>query len=119
MTGQTVEAASPAGGAPASIRSDFAQLWRLAWPVVFSRLGIMTMGLTDALVVGQYSPVQLGYHALGWAPTAVVLTVGLGLLTGVQVMTSRMVGEGRRHEAGAVLRRGVIYALWIGFASTA
>jgi MATE family multidrug resistance protein len=119
MTGQLADATSRVGGASNSVRSDLAELLRLAWPVVFARIGIMTMGLTDALVVGQFSAVQLGYHALGWAPTAVVLTVGLGLLSGVQVMASRAVGEGRLHEAGAVLRRGISYALWIGLASTA
>jgi MATE family multidrug resistance protein len=119
MSGQAADATSRAGGAADLIRSDLAELLRLAWPVVFARVGIMTMGLTDALVVGQYSAVQLGYHALGWAPTAVVLTVGLGLISGVQVMASRALGEGRLHEAGAVLRRGLSYALWIGLASTA
>ena len=119
MSGRTAEATSRVGGAADLIRKDLAELMRLAWPVVFARLGIMTMGLTDALVVGQFSAVQLGYHALGWAPTAVVLTVGLGLLSGVQVMASRAIGEGRLHEAGHVLRRGLSYALWIGLASTA
>ena len=119
MSGRPADATSRVGGASNPIQSDLAELLRIAWPVVFARLGIMTMGLTDALVVGQYSAVQLGYHALGWAPTSVVLTVGLGLLSGVQVMTSRAIGEGRMHEAGAVLRRGLVYALWIGAISTA
>lgn len=117
MSGDT--AAAPPGVGGAAVRNDLIELLALAWPVVISRIGIMTMGLTDALVVGQYSAVQLGYHALGWAPTAVVLTVGLGLLSGVQVMTSRAFGEGRLHETGAVLRRGLSYALWIGAISTA
>ena len=116
---------SPVGGLnlkgwlPEPVRIDLLALLRLAGPVVASRLGIMTMGLTDALVVGRYSATQLSYHALGWAPTAVVVTVCIGLLSGVQVMTSRAVGEGRRHLAGAVLRRGLIYALVIGAAGTA
>ena len=36
----------------------------LAAAMVLSRLGIMTMGLTDTIVVGRYSPQQLSYHAL-------------------------------------------------------
>ena len=46
---------------------SFAGLLRLATPVVVSRLGIMAMGLVDAVVVGQYSSTELGYQALGWA----------------------------------------------------
>ncbi|HEY5105799.1 MAG TPA: MATE family efflux transporter [Caulobacteraceae bacterium] len=105
--------------APASVRADLSELWLLAWPVVISRVGIMTMGLTDALVVGRYSAVQLGFHALGWAPTAVVVTVAIGLLSGVQVMASRAIGEGEPRKAGAALRRGLAYGLWIGLVSAA
>ena len=108
----------PAAHAPSPVRHDLATLLKLSGPVVMSRLGIMAMGLTDAIVVGRYSATELGYHALGWAPTSVVLTMVVGLLTGVQVMTARAVGEGRRDKAGAVLRRGLAYAIWIGVAST-
>ena len=95
------------------------ELLHLAWPVVLSRLGIMTMGLTDAIVVGNYSARQLGYHALGWAPTMIVVTTSVGLLMGVQVMTARHFGEGRREATGGVFRRGLVYAFWIGLFSTA
>jgi len=89
----------------------------LAWPVILARIGIMTMGLTDAIVVGNYSSRELAYHSLAWAPTAVIVTTAVGLLLGVQVMTARLIGEGRAVEAGAVLRRGLVYALQIGLAS--
>jgi MATE family multidrug resistance protein len=79
----------------------------------------MAMGLTDAIAVGRYSPIQLGYHALAFSPTSIAVTVSLGLLSGTQVMTARAVGQGRRDEAGAVLRRGIVYATWIGLAATA
>ena len=75
----------------APLRRDFAELLALAWPVVLSRLGIMTMGLVDIIVVGRYSATQLGYHALGWAPSAVVVTTAVGLVMGV---VSSMVGQG-------------------------
>jgi MATE family multidrug resistance protein len=100
--------------APERVRRELVELLRLAGPVAGSRLGIMAMGLTDALVVGRYSAAQLGYHALGWAPTSVVVTTTVGLLSGVQVMTARALGEGRPGEAGAVLRRGLVYAALIG-----
>lgn len=101
------------------VRAQTAELWKLSWPVVLSRLGIMTMGLSDAIVVGRYSATQLGYHALAWAPTSVVVTMAVGLLTGVQVMTARRIGQGRRELTGAVLRRGLAYSFWIGVISLA
>ncbi|WP_164157078.1 MATE family efflux transporter [Sandarakinorhabdus rubra] len=93
-------------------------LLTLAAPVVASRLGIMAMGLVDTIVVGQHSAAELGYHALAWAVTGVVLTTALGLLSGVQVMTSQAIGEGRAADTGAILRRGLAYAAWIALAST-
>jgi MATE family multidrug resistance protein len=120
MDRPTAQASVVVGGGRAHpVRAELAQLLKLSGPVVVSRLGIMAMGLSDAIVVGRYSATQLGYHALAWAPTAVVVTMAIGLLTGIQVMTARAIGEGRRHETGAVLRRGLAYSLWIGVISAA
>lgn len=99
-------------------RSDLDELLRLAAPVVGARLGIMLMGLSDAIVVGRFSARELGYHALGWAPTAIVVTMLVGALNGAQVMAARAIGEGRPEATGAVLRRAVVYALQIGVVST-
>ena len=98
-------------------RETLSELLKLAWPVVLARLGIMTMGLTDAIVVGHYASRELAYHSLAWAPSSVVLTTAVGLMMGVQVMTARLLGEGRKDEVGAVLRRGMVYAMQIGFIS--
>src|SRR5260221_6525271 len=117
MDRKAAQASVDAGGRQTPVRTALAQLLKLSWPVVISRLGIMAMGLSDAIVVGRYSATQLGYHALAWAPTSVVVTMAIGLLTGVQVMTARAIGEGRRNETGAVLRRGLGYSLWIGVIS--
>ena len=100
-----------------AVRATTKELLTLAWPVVLARIGIMVMGLTDAIVVGNYSAQELGYHAIAWAPTSVVVTTAVGLMLGVQVMTARLIGEGRLDETGAVLRRGVAYALQIGGAA--
>ena len=98
-------------------RATLKDLLHLAWPVVLARIGIMTMGLTDVIVVGNYSGLELAYSSLALAPTAIVVTTAVGLMMGVQVMTARFLGEGRRHEVGAVLRRGVSYSLVLGVAS--
>jgi len=100
-------------------RRDLNDLLRLAAPVVGARLGIMTMGLSDSIVVGRYSAHELGYHALGWAPTSIVVTMLVGLLNGAQVMAARAMGEGRPEATGAVLRRAIVYSIWVGLASSA
>ena len=110
-------AASPTASDHAPIR--LRTLLTLAGPVVASRLGIMAMGLVDTLVVGRYSATELGFLALAWAPTMVVLTTGIGLLSGVQVLTSQALGAGRPGDTGAILRRGLVYAFWLGLAAIA
>lgn len=107
-----------ARGDERTAQGGLGELLRLAWPTILARLGIMAMGLTDAIVVGRYSATELGYHALGWAPTAAVLTAAVGLLTGVQVMAARYIGEGRPRDTGMVLRRGLAYAAAIGVVSS-
>ena len=99
-------------------RSTLRDLLNLAWPVVMARIGIMTMGLTDVIVVGNYSGIELAYSSLALAPTAIIVTTAVGLMMGVQVMTAQLIGEGRRAEVGGVLRRGVVYSLQIGIVST-
>jgi len=87
-----------------------ARLLKLAWPVALARLGIMAMGIVDVMVVGQLAPRELPHQALGWAPTAIVLVSAIGLLTGVQVLAARALGEGRPEHAGSVWRRGMLVA---------
>ena len=100
------------------LRRDLGELMRLAVPVVGTRLGVMAMGLSDTVVVGRSSSRELGYMALGLTPTAVILVAAMGLLTGVQVMAARRIGEGRPDEAGFVLRRGLSYGLLVSLAAT-
>jgi MATE family multidrug resistance protein len=92
-------------------------LLRIAGPVALARLGIIGMGLADVIVVGQLAPDELPHQALGWAPTAVFLVAAIGLLQGVQVLTARVLGEGKPQSAGVVLRRGLVLALVSGLAS--
>src|SRR5947209_11287736 len=118
MDRKAAQASVESGGRSSPVRTELGELLKLSGPVVIARLGIMAMGLTDAIVVGRYSATQLGYHALAWAPTSVVITMVVGLLSGIQVMTARVIGQGRRELTGAVLRRGLSYGFWIGLAST-
>ncbi|CAN5224065.1 MATE family efflux transporter [soil metagenome] len=95
-------------------RSATKDLLHLAWPVILARLGIMTMGLTDVIVVGNWSGEELAYSSLALAPMSIMVTTAVGLMMGVQVMTARLLGEGRRAEVGGVLRRGLAYSLQLG-----
>ncbi len=100
-----------------SSRPALAALLRLAVPVILARIGVMTMGLCDSIVVGRHDSTELAYLQLGLSPVSVVIVTVIGLLFGIQVVAARHVGEGRPARAGAVFRRGVAYALLLGAAS--
>jgi MATE family multidrug resistance protein len=95
-------------------RSLAARLLALSAPVALARLGIMGMGIADVMAVGQLAPRELSHQALGWVPTGVMIVTGMGLLTGVQVLAARAIGEGHPEQAGTALRRGIIVAAAAG-----
>lgn len=90
------------------------KLLRLAWPVALARLGIMGMSVVDVMVVGQFVPSQLAYQALALAPIGALTVTGIGLLSGVQVLAARALGEGAPKDAGAAWRRGLVVSALAG-----
>ena len=85
--------------------------------MTLARLGIMGMGLCDAIVVGRLAPEELPHQALGWAPTSVTLVTSIGLLTGVQVLGARAFGARSLEEAGGALQRGLVVSAVSGIAA--
>ena len=60
ISGAGVDPAPPPWSLPRPMfspatRTATKDLLTLAWPVILARIGIMTMGLTDAIVVGNFS----------------------------------------------------------------
>ena len=97
---------------------DIADLIRLSVPIAVSRMAMMLMGLTDAIVLGQYAPEELAYVLSAWLPIGVSLGFGIGILLGVQVLTSEMLGTGREAASGRVFRRGLWWSIVMGIVLT-
>lgn len=98
-------------------RRDVVDLLRLAAPVALSRMSFMLMGLTDAVVLARHAPSELPHVLNAFLPVGVAMGFGLGLVTGVQVLTAELCGAGREAETGRVVRRGLAVALAYGVAS--
>ncbi len=101
--------------------SEILDLLRLSGPIAISRLSWMLMGLTDAIVLGQVKGQEheLAFILNSWLPIGITLGFGMGVLLGVQVLTSEMVGRGEAHQSGRVFRRGMAWAVGIGLPVTA
>jgi len=98
--------------------SDIADLLRLSVPIAISRMAMMLMGLTDAIVLGQFAPEELAYVLSAWLPIGVSLGFGMGVLLGVQVLTSELLGVGKEAGSGRIFRRGLWWAVLLGAVMT-
>ncbi|MFH1806091.1 MAG: MATE family efflux transporter [Pseudomonadota bacterium] len=96
------------------IRRHLSELFRLALPVVIARLGMLIMAVVDTIIVGNYDSAGLAYLNIAHAPFTSLMVTGIGLLTGVMIMTSHANGRHNPHEAGMVWRSCFPYAVLIG-----
>lgn len=104
---------------PAWLRvSDILDLLKLSTPIAISRMSMMMMALTDAIVLGQVAEDELPFVLNSWLPVGVSLGLGMGLLLGVQILTSEMIGRGEEAATGRIFRRGFIWAVGLGVALT-
>jgi len=102
---------------PAWVRPvDIVDLLRLSVPIAVSRMAMMLMSMTDAVVLGQFAPGELPFVLNSWLPMGVSLGFAMGILLGVQVLTSELLGIGRHAESGRIFRRGLLAAAGLGFA---
>ena len=93
---------------------EIVDLLRLSVPIAISRMSVMLMALTDAIVLGQIDEGELPFVLNSWLPIGVALGFGFGLLMGVQVLTSELLGRNEHHQTGRIFRRGFIWSLFLG-----
>jgi len=95
---------------------QFSELVRLSFPVVLQRLGIMTMGIVDTMMVGRYSAQELAYQSIGYVPVSSVIIISIGLMMGTMVLTSNAYGAKKYKACGRIWRRSLPYGFILGMA---
>lgn len=107
-------------GWPAWMRaSEIVDLLRLSGPIAVSRASVMMMALTDAIMLGQFAHGELTFVLNSWLPMGVALGFSMGILLGVQVLTSELMGVGQEAHSGRIFRRGLKWSIALGIAVTA
>ncbi len=86
----------------------------LAWPMILSRVGLVTMFTMDVIVLGRAGAGPLSEYVLGQAITDSLLAMIVGLLLGVPVLVARETGAGNDAAAGTIWRRGLALAAVTG-----
>ncbi len=92
------------------VRTELGALWRLAWPLVVTQVGVMLLGVVDTLLLGRLSVEALDAVALatmwGWA----TLGLGVGVIAGMDPLVSQAYGDGDAEGAALALQRGLVVA---------
>jgi MATE family multidrug resistance protein len=97
-----------------SLAQDIKTLLNLAWPVVISRVGILTLGITDTVMVGRYASEHLAYLGIGMVPSNIFILVMIGLLMGTSVLVSNRFGARQYDKTGEVLWQALPWGFGIG-----
>jgi MATE family multidrug resistance protein len=89
---------------------ELRELLVLAWPAVLGQLGLMAMGVVDAMLAGRVGKRELAAIALGHTWTFGVSIVAMGTIGGLDPLLSQSFGAGDRRAAGSFFVRGLALA---------
>ena len=93
------------------VRRHFADLLRLAWPVMLSRAGILVMAFCDIAMLGRYGAGAIGEVNLGVSIFVPLLVVTIGLTSGMVPVVAQAFGAGAWTECGHAWRRAISWSL--------
>jgi MATE family multidrug resistance protein len=92
-------------------RQDIRETLKLALPISFAQVALMTMGLVDAALVGRISDTELAAVSVGNSLTFAMCCPGMGVTMAVEPLASQAVGAGDVPRAWTSLRAGIVACL--------
>lgn len=92
------------------MEASYRQIWRIAFPIMGASLAQNAVSLIDTVFLGLLGQVELAAGGIGVLFFLTIGFVGLGLGTGVQVLSAQLLGQSTPEKLGALLRQ----SLWIG-----
>ncbi len=95
----------------ASFRRELVKMARLSAPVALAQLGLMTIGVVDTLMLSRVGVAELAASALGNAWQWTFLSLGVGLVMGIDPLISQAHGRGDGPGTALALQRGIVLAL--------
>ncbi|MGK2935497.1 MAG: MATE family efflux transporter [Gemmatimonadaceae bacterium] len=92
-------------------RSEYGALVSLALPIVIVQVGLMTMGVVDAIMAGRFSAEALAATAIGNFYFFVVAVFGMGVLLVLDPLIAQAVGADDETGIALAVQRGLLLAL--------
>jgi MATE family multidrug resistance protein len=92
-------------------REEIRETLRLAVPIAFAQVALMTMGLVDAALVGRVSDIDLAAVSIGNSLTFAMVCAAMGVTWAVEPLASQAIGAGQPERAWTSLKAGLIACL--------
>ena len=90
----------------------------LAIPIIFSNLSRVIMGLADMAMVSRLGVNSLAATGMGSILLWMIISIGIGVRTAVQTVSSRRLGQKKYLECGNALHNGIILSVFIAIPCT-
>ncbi|GAA0879770.1 MATE family efflux transporter [Algoriphagus jejuensis] len=88
--------------------------FHLAYPVMLSQLGQVSVGVADSMMVGRLGALPLAASSLGNSIFFVILMFGIGISMGITPLVSKADGKGKTTRISRLFSHG----LWINIATS-
>ncbi|SIN70698.1 MATE family efflux transporter [Algoriphagus halophilus] len=92
-----------------TIKDHFKITFNLAFPVMLSQLGQVSVGVADSMMVGRLGALPLAAASLGNSIFFVILMFGMGVSMGITPLVSVAEGKGKPNRISRLFQHG----LWI------
>lgn len=95
-------------------KSHLNKTFNLAYPVMLSQLGHISVGIVDSIMVGQLGSTPLAASSFANNFLGVFLMFGIGLSYGVTPLVAQADGEGNHEKITRLLRHGILLCAGVG-----
>lgn len=97
------------------LSTHFRTTFIIAYPIVLSQLGHITVGVADSVMVGELGTDPLAAVSLGNSIFSLVLMFGIGVSMAITPLVAAADGKGDKQKSGEVFRHGFIINMCAAF----
>ncbi len=88
-------------------------IFKLAFPITMGQLGLVLMGFSDVVMLGNYSTLSMASAGFGNAVFLLFILLGVGTMYAVSTITSIVDGENRPEQAIPIFKSSNAVALFL------
>ena len=98
----------------ATIRTEIAALWKLAWPMLVGQLATVGMGVADVAMTGHEGAAELAAVSIGASMWSMVIVTVIGIMMAINAVIAHDVGAGALTRIPHIVRQALWQGLGVG-----